>query len=195
MTPATITVDASHAAPLPPAVGVQADKSRLEGMFRAHHQLIWRTLRRLGLSPDLAADTTQQAYLIAAERLSCIREGCERAYLFSTAIRLAKTNFRRNRRCQLDADMDARVDPRGRAEQVSQQCSARQMMDRVFEKSPTELTTVFVLYELEGLSTPEIAEMLEIPVGTAASRLRRARETFRAAAQRMEQASPKGPRT
>jgi RNA polymerase sigma-70 factor, ECF subfamily len=35
-----------------------------------------------------------------------------------------------------------------------------------------------VLYELEGLSSPEIAELLRIPVGTVASRLRRAREAF-----------------
>lgn len=191
--PALLTAQGPRAAPLPQQLDSKAARQRLEGMFRSHHKFIWRTLRRLGLSPDQAGDTTQQAYLIAAERLSNIREGCERAYLFSTAIRLAKTNFRRNRRCQLDGDMDARVDARRHTEQIARTVSARQMMDRVFEKSPPELTTIFVLYELEGLSTPEIAEMLEIPVGTAASRLRRARQTFRAAAQRMEQASPKGP--
>ncbi|MEO8179484.1 MAG: sigma-70 family RNA polymerase sigma factor [Deltaproteobacteria bacterium] len=161
-------------------------KIRLERMFRSHHELIWRTLRRLGLSADLAADTTQQAYLIAAERLSDIRAGSERAFLFSTAIGLARTNFRRSQRCQLQSDMDVHVDPGLRAEQVTNRCSAVELMDRVFAKTDPDLVTVFVLFELEGLSAPEIAQLVDIPVGTVASRLRRARATFRAAARRME---------
>jgi RNA polymerase sigma-70 factor (ECF subfamily) len=43
-----------------------------------------------------------------------------------------------------------------------------------------------VLFELEGFSSIEIAKLLEIPVGTVASRLRRAREQFRAGAGRIE---------
>jgi RNA polymerase sigma-70 factor (ECF subfamily) len=163
-----------------------AARIRLERMFRAHHELIWRTLRRLGLSADLAADTTQQAYLIAAERLGDIRAGSERAFLFSTAIGLARTNFRRSQRCQLESDMDVHVDPGVRAEQVTNRCSAMELMDRVFAKTDPDLATVFVLFELEGLSAPEIAQLVDIPVGTVASRLRRARATFRAAARRME---------
>jgi RNA polymerase sigma-70 factor (ECF subfamily) len=163
-----------------------AAKIRLERMFRSHHELIWRTLRRLGLSADLAADMTQQAYLIAAERLSDIRSGSERAFLFSTAIGLARTNFRRSQRCQLQSDMDLHVDPGLRAEQATNRCSAIELMDRVFAKTDPELVTVFVLFELEGLSAPEIAQLVDIPVGTVASRLRRARATFRAAARRME---------
>lgn len=163
-----------------------ASKIRLEQMFRLHHELIWRTLRRLGLSPDLAADTTQQAYLIAAERLVDIRFGSERAFLFSTAIGLARTNFRRSQRCQLESDMDVHVDPGARSEQVTNHCSAVELMDRVFANTDQDLVTVFVLFELEGLSAPEISELIDIPVGTVASRLRRARATFRAAARRME---------
>ena len=41
-----------------------------------------------------------------------------------------------------------------------------------------DLRVSFVLYELEGLSSPEIATLLGIPLGTVASRLRRAREAF-----------------
>jgi RNA polymerase sigma-70 factor (ECF subfamily) len=59
-------------------------------------------------------------------------------------------------------------------------------MDRVFANTDTDLVTVFALFELEGLSAPEISELVGIPVGTVASRLRRARATFRAAARRME---------
>ena len=46
---------------------------------------------------------------------------------------------------------------------------------------PFEQRSVFVLFELEGFSGPEIAETLALPAGTVASRLRKAREMFHAA--------------
>ena len=55
---------------------------------------------------------------------------------------------------------------------------------------PDDLRVVFVLYELEEMSTPEIAALLEIPPGTAASRLRRAREAFDRLVARIQTGGP-----
>jgi RNA polymerase sigma-70 factor (ECF subfamily) len=161
-------------------------RTRLDRMFRAYYEGIWRTLRRLGLSPDMAADMTQQAYLIAAERLDDIRLESERAFLFSTALGLARTNFRRSQRCQLESDMDVHGDRLARGEQLTSRCSALELMDRIFADADPDLVTVFALFELEGFSAREVAKLLGIPVGTAVSRLRRARITFRAAARRLD---------
>ena len=60
-----------------------------------------------------------------------------------------------------------------------------ELLDVVLEQMPIDLRTVFVLFELEGLSAPEIAAALSIPLGTVASRLRRARQTFAQAAARL----------
>ena len=51
--------------------------------------------------------------------------------------------------------------------------------------SSSELRVVFVLFELEELSVPEIAKIVGVPEGTASSRLRRAREEFQKAAKRV----------
>jgi RNA polymerase sigma-70 factor (ECF subfamily) len=48
-----------------------------------------------------------------------------------------------------------------------------------------DLRTAFVLYELEHLELREIAALEHIPQGTAASRLRRAREEFSTQCQRL----------
>jgi RNA polymerase sigma-70 factor (ECF subfamily) len=169
-----------------PATDEKAKKERLERMFRAHHELVWRTLRRLGLGPEPAADATQQAFLIAAERLDDIRQGSERAFLFGTALRLARTAYRTSRRWQLEDDMDHRADAGSRLEELVDRRRAVEVADRVLAQMDPTLLTVFVLFEIEGLSTPEIAELVGVPLGTAASRLRRAREAFRAAASRLE---------
>jgi RNA polymerase sigma-70 factor (ECF subfamily) len=168
------------------ATDEKAKKERLERMFRAHHELVWRTLRRLGLGPEQAADATQQAFLIAAERLEDIRQGSERAFLFGTALRLARTAYRTGRRWQLEDDMDHRVDAGSRLEELVDRRRAVEVADKVLAQMDPTLLTVFVLFEIEGLSTPEIAELVGVPLGTAASRLRRAREAFRAAASRLE---------
>lgn len=164
---------------------------RLETMYRAHHQVIWRTLRRLGFSPEAAADYTQQAYLIALERLDDIHLGSEKAFLFSTAIRLGRTAARKLRRMDLSDDLDLGSDMGGGAQAADDRQVALQLLERVLANMDVDLVTVFALYEIEGMSSPEIAEMLDIPLGTVASRLRRARETFREKAARLEKTVPR----
>lgn len=161
-------------------------RQTLATLFTAHHELIWRTLRRLGASPEAAADYTQQAFVIAAERFFQIRPGCERAFLFSTALGLAHTSRRREWRCQLEANMELHSQRLRTDERVTREHYARQLMDRVLSKMDTTLVTVFILFELEGLSSPEIAELAEIPLGTVASRLRRARQVFKAEVDQLE---------
>lgn len=162
-----------------PAGVVPFDAGRLERMFKAHHQLVWRTFRRLGFDEDAATDATQQVFLVAAERLGDIREPSERAFLFSTTLRMAKTLTRKRRRVELSDDMDVHADPTRTEQRAADHQSALELLDRVLSKMDRDLVNVFVLYEVEGLSTPELAELLEIPLGTAASRLRRARQAFR----------------
>ena len=53
-------------------------RKRLEQIFSENHEFVWRLLRRLGLNRERAADMTQQAFLIAAERLDSIKLGSER---------------------------------------------------------------------------------------------------------------------
>jgi RNA polymerase sigma-70 factor (ECF subfamily) len=55
---------------------------------------------------------------------------------------------------------------------------ARDRLDAVLGQMPDDLRAAFVLFEIEGFTKEEVAQALGIPAGTAASRLRRAREDF-----------------
>jgi RNA polymerase sigma-70 factor (ECF subfamily) len=169
-------------------IGTSDKKQRLERMFRAHHELIWRTLCRLGMSRDSAADATQQAFLIAAERLDDIRAGCERAFVLNTALRLGRSADRKGRRCDLSDDMDIHPDHMSSRENVAHHFTAKSLLDQILADMDPDLIATFILFELEGMSTAEIAETLDIPAGTVASRLRRGREAFRARAARLDEA-------
>jgi RNA polymerase sigma-70 factor, ECF subfamily len=160
-----------------------ADRERLERMFVAHNALVWRTLRRRGMAPDAAADATQQTFLVAAERLADINPDSERAFLVGTALRMAMAMGRKAGRMTLEQDMDIHAAQMPSA--IDEQ-AAVELCDLALSKVDDDTREVFVLFELEGLSSPEIAALLEIPLGTVASRLRRARAQFRTVVARLE---------
>lgn len=161
-------------------------RTRLQEMFNLYHHAVWRTLRRYGLPPEAAADVGQQAYLVAVERVHDIWPGRERAFLLGTALRLARKHRRGAVRLQLELGIDERVHVAGAAESRT---IALELLDRVLCQLDASLVEVFVLFEVEGFSTKEVASALEVPEGTVASRLRRAREAFRAATQRLQRTS------
>jgi RNA polymerase sigma-70 factor (ECF subfamily) len=170
-----LTVKASPPLPLD-------EHARLHAMFDAHHNLVWRTLRRYGLDPEAAADVAQQAYLVAVQRIADIWPGTERAFLMGTALRLARTAGRSAARLQLDDRLETQLKHSGHPEAHA---TTIQLLDRVLSQLDPTLVEVFVLFDVEGFSAPELAEALAIPVGTVASRVRRAREEFRAVTQRL----------
>jgi RNA polymerase sigma-70 factor (ECF subfamily) len=55
---------------------------------------------------------------------------------------------------------------------------AFRILQHILEDFGEELRSVFVLYEIEEMTMLEIAELLELPQGTVASRLRKARQEF-----------------
>jgi RNA polymerase sigma-70 factor (ECF subfamily) len=170
----------------------QSSRLRLERMFNDHHDFIWRLLRRLGLSRGAADDAAQHVFLVAAERVLDIQEGRERAFLFGTALRVARRTSRNEKRWVLEDDMDFRNSQAARPEDLADQRRAVDLMGRILTKMDLDLKTVFILAELEGQTMPQVAALLEIPLGTATSRLRRAREAFRAAVAAFEASIPGG---
>ena len=171
------------AAPAERSTPAEADRARLERMFHDHHAAVWRTLCRRGLSADKVADATQETFIVAAQRLDDIRHESERAFLIKTALGVAYALGRKTARWELDEDMDLRLSD---ARDIGDSRADIQLCDLVLSKVDPDLAEVFALYEIEGLTSPEIAALLEIPLGSVASRLRRAREQFRAAAARVE---------
>jgi RNA polymerase sigma-70 factor (ECF subfamily) len=146
---------------------------------------VWRSLRRLGVPAAYVDDAAQHVWLIVLRRLPEITVGRERSFLFGTAIRVA-SEWRRKlgRRREKAATLEP-VDPRPGAEELLAARRARQVLDELLDTLPDELRVVFILYELEEQTAAEIAELLALPPGTVASRLRRARATFDAAAKRV----------
>jgi RNA polymerase sigma-70 factor, ECF subfamily len=158
----------------------------LRGLFEEHYSFIWRIVRRLGVPAAAADDTAQQVFLVAARKIAEIEPGKGRSFLLGTAIRLAadaRRSAARRRESASDA-LDAEPSAQPSPEQLTERKRALEVLDRVLEAMPFERRAVFVLFEIEGMETDEIAAALSLPRGTVSSRLRRAREDFQAIAKR-----------
>jgi len=190
-------MDASQ--PTAPGLSDAGPDLRVAAMVAKHHSQVWRSLRRLGLSECDADDASQQVFLVAHRRLADIAPETEQAFLLQTALRVA-SDFRRSLRRRRERerereddseDLPVMADTAAGPEELAERRWARAMLDRALEAMPMDLRQVFVLFDLEELTTAEVADVLHIPKGTVASRLRRAREVFRETVSRMS--TPRAP--
>lgn len=162
-----------------PATAQHAD--RLRSIVAEHYPSLWRFLRRLGVPEADAEDAAQKCLWVVAQRIDDVAPGKDRPFLFAVAVRVAKA-MRRERRFVTGAGDDERlaelpsIGPDA-GQQIDER-RARVVLDALLASLPLDLRAVFVLYELEELTMAEIARTLDLPMGTVASRLRRAREAF-----------------
>jgi RNA polymerase sigma-70 factor (ECF subfamily) len=182
-----VAAEAAAVDPIEPAAR-QAAPERVAALVRAYYGFVWRLLRRLGLGPGDADDAAQQVFLSAQAKLGVIAPERERAFLYGVALHVgarARRSLGRRREEPLEAAGE-RAAREPNAEQLIEQREARALLDRILDEMQDDLRVVFVLFELEELGAPAIAELLGLPVGTVASRLRRAREDFESRVQRLE---------
>ena len=190
-TPGEASTAALSAPDGPPRASGNASHRRLRAAFDEHFDYVWRLLRRLGVREASVDDTAQQVFLTFSAKLAQVTPGKERAFLTGTAFRVASNQRRGERRSHERADAEPiaqAVDPAPSPEELLDASRQRVWLDRTLDQLPLDLRAVLVLFELEDLTAPEIAKLLDLPVGTVASRLRRARQLFLEAAEKLRAA-------
>lgn len=162
------------------------DASALPRLVELHADFVWRSLRRLGVPASAVDDGAQQVFLTLQSKIEQVIVGRERAFLFSVAIHVAahaRRSLARRREVFDESALDS-IDPRPGPDARLDEERARAILDAILDSMSDELRTVFVMSEVEEMTMAEIAFAIGIPPGTVASRLRRAREEFAAAARR-----------
>jgi RNA polymerase sigma-70 factor (ECF subfamily) len=152
--------------------------------FRALYEenvaFVWRNLRRLGVWPSELEDRTQEVFIVAFRRLATFEERGfgVRAWLFQILLRVASDARRHRRRHPEDATDDLGMHTASEGADPGSLLERRravETLDRALETIDVGRRAVLVLHEIEEMSAPEIAKILEIPVNTVYSRLRVAR--------------------
>jgi RNA polymerase sigma-70 factor, ECF subfamily len=167
---------------LPGATAVQpAERDRmLRTWVDRYLDFVARVLRNAGTPAAEVDDAAQRTFIVAARRFADVIPGSERGFLLRIALNEA-AHARRSaaRRREVPAsELPERIDL-STPEVLTSLKRQRKALERILDRLEPELRTIFVLFEIEELTMAQIAGVLEIPPGTVASRLRRAREQFR----------------
>lgn len=140
-----------------------------------------RYLRRVGVPPSELDDAIQEVLWVVHRRWAEVEQGKERAFLVAVATRVATHEYRarkRRWRTQSEFSEQAQSATELTPERLAAVAETRERLQRIVNQLPMDLRIVFALFELEQLTAPEVAELLGVPVGTATSRIRRARALF-----------------
>ncbi|SRR5258706_3392367 len=164
-----------------------------------HYEFIWRSIRRLGVPMASIDDAAQQVFMIASRKVEAILPGREKAFLFGIALRVA-SDARRTAQREIEHGRELADAPESDlvgegaplADELLDRKRMRARLDAFLDELSDDVRTAFVLYEGEGMTVPEIAEMVAVPIGTVASRIRLARKQFNAMVERLRLAEQRG---
>lgn len=156
---------------------MNGDQSAFGALYDRHAPKVFRLLSRLAANRTLAEDLTQDTFVTAYRSLANWQaRGMFSSWICGIAIRLYR------RQCSQDSHLI--VEPLNEEWQQSDvdndpldlltEQEAADRIDAAIQTLPTAYREAFVLLKVDGLKQREVAELLEIPIGTVQSRLGRA---------------------
>jgi RNA polymerase sigma-70 factor, ECF subfamily len=144
-----------------------AAADRLGTLFDMHHPRLFRLARRLSRDADAARDLVQETFLRAARAPRSIPEGeAAEAWLVRVLVNIQRDEWRRQ-------SAKRRLDPEGEAEAARPSAPdseasfvAKATVWRALERLAPRRRAVIVMYELEGVTIPSIAQQLGVSAVT-----------------------------
>lgn len=159
-------------------------------LFDRDYPYVWHSVRRLGVREADCDDVANEIFVRVHKQFDQYDPTrASRPWLFAFCARVA-SDYRRLARHKREStfESDATIvattsDP----EQDALRREAGSVVLAALDVLDDDRRQVFVLHEMDELPIPEVARVLQIPVGTAYTRLRAARQEFTAAARRLQQ--------
>lgn len=166
----------------------QGSLDSYEVLIRRHNQHLFRVARAVAPNDAAARDAMQEGYIKAFQKLDQLQAaksvlGWLRRIVRNEALMARRRTWRELTPAQpLDAhtldEMDMGELPQT-PEDIAIQRQWRAALERAIDRLSDDHREVFVLRAVQGLSEQEVAELIEIPVGTVKSRYNRARAALR----------------
>ena len=160
-------------------------------VYREYFDFVWTSARRLGIQPSGMDDLIQEVFMVIHSKLHTVekRESL-RSWIYSVVRRTA-SNHRRARRAHADSSSGPPGEGEARSREPTplentERNAGFQLLMTLLDQLEAPKREIFSLVDVEDLSVPEAAELLGIPLNTAYSRLRVARQNFEAALARHE---------
>jgi RNA polymerase sigma-70 factor, ECF subfamily len=165
----------------------------MRAVFDGQFDYVWNTLRRLGVRPADLEDLSHEVFLRVHARLADYDSSRPiRPWLFGFAYRVAADHRRlaRHRFEVFGGPVDAAVDPVRPADERIEADEECALIEAGLANMDVDRRAILLLHDVEEQPVPAIAQNLGIPLNTAYSRLRIAREELAAAVTRLRRRRP-----
>jgi RNA polymerase sigma-70 factor (ECF subfamily) len=163
------------------------DAPEAPGFFEEYYDRVYRYVLGLVRDSDEAEDLTQETFLRAYRQRDTLREaGALVGWLYRIATHVSLDRLRqRARRAPRESDTDLAEEDLPNPDAPSlQQSIEQEEMSACVQQYLADLSdsyrAVILLHDMHGLTGPEIAETLDIPLATVKIRLHRARRRLQA---------------
>lgn len=187
-TPPSNDDDHARRSPTHDGGSLRVDPARFDAVYRETAGPTLRALRRL-LPSEAVDDAFQDTFLVVARRLDEF-EGRSKlsTWVYGIAVRVAKDHRRtRARGLRKHGALEAEPPPElaPSPERELERVRGARALHGILDAMDDDQREVFVLVDLEGLSVPEVATLLDLNTNTAYGRLRAARQAFDASVRRL----------
>jgi RNA polymerase sigma-70 factor, ECF subfamily len=152
--------------------------------YREHAARVARWAARLSGSDGDVDDVVQEVFLVVSRKWQALRgdgDGNFLSWLFQVTRKIVANQRRRLRWRRLWSGHEALADVPNESPDLDDEVERRRMValfHRAIDRLPEKPRTVFVLFELEGMSTAAIAELMQRNPSTVKVQLARARQRF-----------------
>lgn len=166
------------------------DEEAFASLIRMAGDRLMAVAYRILRDVDRAEDAVQQAIVTAWRELPAIREPDRfDGWLYRVLVNACYLEARKTRRWDANVRLLTPDLPSGSATAFLS-VEDRDELERAFRRLPPEQRSVFVLHHYLGMRHAEIAETLDVPVGTVKSRIHYASATLRAAIEADSRTTP-----
>jgi RNA polymerase sigma-70 factor (ECF subfamily) len=157
------------------------DETALVRLYERLERPIYNVVYRFLWTSEDSQDAVQETFLRLWRMRHQVRTSTVEPLLYRIAINVATSRLRKRRvwRWISLEVLRSRASPNPGAEELVGDAEVRLRVRRAVESLPMDLRKVIVLCELAELSYQQVADGLEIPVGTVGSRRHRALELLR----------------
>ena len=155
----------------------------------AYQSQVYNLAYRIMGDPASAEDATQETFIAAFQTLDRFRGGSFKSYLLRIVSNRCYDELRRRKRRPAtsfedfkDVDEDANpalVNGGEKPEEYTQRQEMAHVLQAGIDTLPADQRITLVLSDVQGMSYQEIAETMEVSLGTVKSRLARARSKLR----------------
>lgn len=155
---------------------VDGDHDAFNEIMRAHEGRVFSVCLRILGDREKALDATQETFLTAFRKAHQFKgNAAVGTWIYRIAVNTCYDQLRKQKR-RPSEPMPEHLDPADqRAQEAVEAAAVRPELRKALDALPPEFRAAVVLSDVEGMSLPDAAETLGVPVGTVKSRVFRGR--------------------